>query len=115
LTRLDVISEIVTRIARQEILPRFKNLKDEDIRAKSPGDLVTVADIETEKALSEELNRLFPNAIVGGEETIAHKPDLLQTVISAEQAFLIDPVDGTNNFIKGDHRFALMLTELRKG
>ncbi|PCI43919.1 MAG: inositol monophosphatase [Alphaproteobacteria bacterium] len=112
---LERISEIVIRLAREKILPRFKNLAEGDISAKSPGDLVTIADIETEQALSEELLAMFPAAVVAGEEVIAAKPDLLQGVITAEQGFLIDPVDGTNNFVKGDQKFALMLTELRKG
>ncbi|MBL4802544.1 MAG: inositol monophosphatase [Emcibacter sp.] len=112
---IDHISEIIIRVAKQEILPRFKNLSQEDIMAKSPGDMVSIADIETEKVLSKELNRLFPEALVAGEETIAHNPALLKAAISAAHSFLIDPVDGTNNFIKGDEKFALMLTELRHG
>lgn len=112
---IDRISEIVIGTAKREILPRFRNLREEDITAKSPGDMVTIADLAAEKALSEELNRLFPKAIVSGEESIAKEPNLLQDVINSEQAFLIDPVDGTNNFIKGDSAFALMLTELRRG
>lgn len=112
---IEGISEIIIRIAKREILPRFKNLAEQDITEKSPGDMVTVADIETEKFLSAELKELFPKAVVAGEEAIAKDPTRLQAAITAEQAFLIDPVDGTNNFVKGDHRFALMLTELRKG
>lgn len=110
----DAIGELVKHIAQQEILPRFKNLQAEDITEKSLGELVSIADTETERALSCELKKLFPSAIIGGEETIAKTPDLLQDIISADRAFLIDPVDGTNNFIKGNERFALMMTELRK-
>lgn len=109
------ITDLVRHIARQEILPRFKNLEVDDINAKSPGDLVTIADIEAEKALTAALLNICPQAVVAGEESIAETPDLLDAVIAAEQGFLIDPVDGTNNFVKGDDRFALMLTELRRG
>ena len=112
---IDRISEMIIRVAQQEILPRFKNLSRKDVMAKSPGDMVSIADIAAEKALSLELNKLFPMALVAGEESIADEPELLKAAISAEQAFLIDPVDGTNNFIKGDDKFALMLTELRQG
>lgn len=113
--QIDQISAMVKRTAKQEILPRFRNLQDGDISAKSPGDMVSIADTEAEKALSRELNRLMPSAIVGGEEIIAEQPELLEEIKTAELAFLIDPVDGTNNFIKGDVRFALMLTALRQG
>lgn len=115
MTNIEMISEMIIRVAKQEILPRFKNLEDADISTKSPGDLVTIADLQTEKVLTAELKELFPGAVIGGEEGIAKKPELLRAVITAEQGFLIDPVDGTNNFVKGDQRFALMLTELCKG
>lgn len=112
---MDKISDLVLDIAKAEILPRFKNLKPTEISLKSAGDRVSIADTEAEKALSKELRRLFPAAIIAGEETIAEKPALLQDIITAPQAFLIDPLDGTNNFIKGDENFALMLTQLCRG
>ena len=112
---IDKISDIIIDIAQHEILPRFKNLKAEEITAKSSGDMVSIADIETEMALIKVLNQMFPTALVAGEESIAKNSALLPAVISAPRAFLIDPVDGTNNFIKGDPRFALMVTELQKG
>ncbi|NOZ66293.1 MAG: inositol monophosphatase [Alphaproteobacteria bacterium] len=112
---MDQISSFIIEVAEQEILPRFGNLVQGDITAKSPGDMVSVADIEAEKSLSEKLGKLCPGALIAGEETIADNPGLLIAAISADRAFLIDPVDGTNNFIKGDERFALMLTEMRKG
>ncbi len=111
---IDNIGEIVIRVAKQEIMPRFKNLAQADITAKSKGELVTIADIAAENALSKKLLQLFPKAIIGGEESIAKTPALLKAVISADHAFLIDPVDGTNNFIKDDKRFSVMMTELRK-
>ncbi len=111
---IEAIGELIKHIAQQEILPRFKNLQAEDIIEKSLGELVSIADTETEKALSCALKERFPSAIIGGEESIAKAPSLLNDIISADRAFLIDPVDGTNNFIKGDDRFALMMTELRQ-
>lgn len=112
---IDQICEIIIEVSKQEILPRFRNLRSEEITEKSPGDMVSIADIEVEKTLSRELNRIFPTAIIAGEEAIATNPELLNAAIFAEHAFLIDPIDGTNNFIKGDEKFALMLTELRNG
>ncbi len=112
---IDVISDLVITIAKEEILPRFKKLAAADITAKSPGDMVSVADTETETALTRALNRLCPAAVVSGEEMIAKNPQIMKKIIAANQAFLIDPIDGTNNFIKGDQRFALMLTHLHYG
>ncbi|WP_417623596.1 inositol monophosphatase family protein [Paremcibacter congregatus] len=111
----DIIGELVIDVAKSEIVPRYNNLKEADIAAKSPGDMVTIADLAAEKALTRALKREYPTAIIGGEESISEAPNLLAEITTADHAFLIDPVDGTNNFIKGDPRFALMLTELRKG
>jgi len=112
---IERITDLIVDIAKTEILPRFNKLKPEDITAKSPGDMVTIADTETEKALTQELSRLYPAADIAGEESIAKNPDSLRHIITSDQAFLIDPIDGTNNFIKGDEKFAVMLTQLRQG
>jgi len=112
---MDIIADIIRQVAAQEIMPRFKNLTEGDISAKSPGDMVTVADLAAEKALTKEVLRLYPEAMVCGEESIAQNPALLEAAIVADRAFLIDPIDGTNNFITGDTRFAVMLVELHKG
>lgn len=111
---MDQISSFIVEVAEQEILPRFGNLSQSDITAKSPGDMVSVADIEAEKSLSAKLSNLYPHALIAGEESIAENPGLLNAAISADRAFLIDPIDGTNNFIKGDVRFAVMVTEMHK-
>jgi len=112
---IDRISDLITDIAKTEILPRFKKLRPEDIKLKAPGDRVSIADTETEKLLIRELSGFFPAAVIGGEESIATNPNLSGKITTADHAFLIDPIDGTNNFIKGDPRFAVMLTELRRG
>ncbi|MCF6214659.1 MAG: hypothetical protein L3J58_00630 [Emcibacter sp.] len=109
------ITDLIVDIAKTEILPRFNQLRPQDITAKSPGDMVTIADTRAEKALTQELSRLYPAADIAGEESIAKNPDSLRKIITSDQAFLIDPIDGTNNFIKGDEKFAVMLTQLRQG
>lgn len=110
------ITDVMKKVAAQEILPRFKRLKNTDIQTKSsPTDMVTIADIETEKSLSSHLKEIFPAAIIGGEESIADNPELENKILNADIGFLIDPIDGTNNFIKGNERFAMMLVALEKG
>ncbi|NOZ43043.1 MAG: inositol monophosphatase, partial [Alphaproteobacteria bacterium] len=112
---LDLVHDIIIQVAQEKVLPRFNNLQAGEVTAKSPGDMVSIADIEAEIALTAALTRLFPEAVVGGEESIAERPALLAAVSAADRAFLIDPVDGTNNFIRGDDKFALMVVELRAG
>jgi len=112
---IEKIAQIITDVAQEEILSRYQKLSEADIQVKKAGDLVTSADIETEKKLSARLKKLYPAAVLAGEESIAENSGLLEEVITADEAFLIDPVDGTNNFIKNNPRFAVMMVALRKG
>jgi fructose-1,6-bisphosphatase/inositol monophosphatase family enzyme len=60
--RIDVarVAETIRAVAAEEIVPRFRTLAAGDIREKKPGDLVTVADEATERALDRRLRDLCP-------------------------------------------------------
>ena len=108
--------QIVRRAARAEILPRFRNLTEGQISAKSgPADLVTEADTAAEAMIARAILRLFPNATVLGEETASHDPKSREKAASAELAFIIDPVDGTWNFAHGVPLFGVILAATRFG
>ncbi|WP_138380039.1 inositol monophosphatase family protein [Luteithermobacter gelatinilyticus] len=113
------IAQDIREISHQEILTRYRRLESHEIQDKSPGessgDLVTSADLETEKHLSRRLRARYPSAVIAGEESISRNPELLRQIVQADLAFLIDPVDGTKNFVQGNPRFALMMAALKKG
>jgi fructose-1,6-bisphosphatase/inositol monophosphatase family enzyme len=113
--KIDEISALIKQVADAEILSRFRNLKETEVHFKEPGEFVTSADIAAEKALSVGLKEFYPNAIVTGEEDIADNPEKLTELLNSDCGFLIDPIDGTNNFIKGNERFAVMIVALQKG
>lgn len=113
--RVDDICSIMKRVSDVEIMSRFRNLKETEVHFKEPGEFVTAADIGSEKMLSKELQELYPYAVITGEEDIAVNPTKLQELLDSECGFLIDPIDGTNNFIKGNERFAVMVTALQHG
>jgi fructose-1,6-bisphosphatase/inositol monophosphatase family enzyme len=106
---IDKVSAYVREAARAHILPRFERLAASDVREKSPGDLVTVADLETEQALTPLLRDLMPGSLVVGEEATAADPSLLRNLEGEGRAWLIDPVDGTANFAAGLPLFAVMV------
>jgi fructose-1,6-bisphosphatase/inositol monophosphatase family enzyme len=107
---------LVRAVAAREILPRFRNLASGDIRAKrSPRDLVTIADEEAELRLSEGLTRLLPGSVVVGEEAADADPAVLARLAGRAPVWLIDPVDGTNNFINGNPRFAVLVALCQDG
>ena len=96
------LAEILKSAAQAEILPRFRNLSATDIRFKtSIHDVVTDADLAAEAMIEAELLKLFPHAVIIGEEAASKDPSLLDRISDAELAFLIDPVDGTRNFASG--------------
>ena len=97
------------------ILPRWRSLSDDQVEEKAPGDLVTVADRESEEFIAAELRSAYPEAFVLGEEDYATDPGVLERFRRADHAFTIDPIDGTANFVRGTKDFAVMVAELRAG
>ncbi len=69
----------------------------ETIEWKSPGDPVTVADREASDLIVRELEGLFPDDAILSEELPDHDARLTRS-----RVWMIDPMDGTREFI--DHR-----------
>lgn len=61
-------------------------------REKDAGELVTEADVVSERYLTEQLTKLLPGASVIGEELGSNKG-------STDYCWVIDPLDGTTNFV----------------
>lgn len=109
------VLDLMKHSADTVIRPRFRELSASDIHEKAPGDLVTVADRESEQVILEVLAREYPNALMVGEEATAADPTILDRIKTAEHAWTIDPIDGTRNFVNGDPNYAVMVGELRDG
>nr|WP_255575071.1 inositol monophosphatase family protein [Caldovatus aquaticus] len=102
--------------ARAEILPRFRRLAPEAVRAKSgPLDLVTDADEAAERRIEAGLAARFPGCLVVGEEAAAADPGVLARLRDADLAFVVDPVDGTANFAAGLPLFGCMAAAILRG
>ncbi len=112
----DGILELMQETAEQVINPRFRALEDGDITHKAgPWDLVTVADKEAEAYLTTRLQSAFPDAVVVGEESIFDEPEKRKLLPNADHAFIIDPIDGTRNFVRGRVQHGVMVSETRGG
>ena len=110
------VINLVRRAAKSEIMPRFQNLSSVDIMTKSrEDDLVTEADLASEAMISRGLARLFPSALILGEEAVAKNAKLRTVMAEHEFAFVIDPIDGTWNYAKGIPLFGVILSVLRFG
>jgi fructose-1,6-bisphosphatase/inositol monophosphatase family enzyme len=110
------LADLLARAADQEIMPRFRRLGGGDVQEKtSPADLVTVADVNAERVITNELSERFPGALILGEEAYERTPELLDGLASADLAFVIDPIDGTFNFASGEPLFGVMLAVVAAG
>ena len=74
-----------------------------------PYDLVSDADVEAEQRIAETLRREFPGHALLGEES------LQEGAIDAEHLWVIDPLDGTNNFAHRLPHFAVSIAYYRGG
>jgi fructose-1,6-bisphosphatase/inositol monophosphatase family enzyme len=110
------VAALLRDASRAEILPRFRRLAPEAVRAKSgPLDLVTEADEAAERVIEAGLRALFPGCVVVGEEGTAADSGLLTRLAGADLAFVVDPVDGTANFAAGVPLFGCMAAAFVKG
>ena len=113
---MEKVVAVIQETAAEIVLPRFKALTTEQIKEKSgPGDLVTIADIEAEEKLSKAFKQLVIGSEVVGEEVTSKKPDTIHLLSSAPLVWVIDPIDGTKNFTKGNHLFCVMVCLVRFG
>ncbi len=111
------VARIIRDVAQDKIVPRFRQLADSDIRAKTgPTDLVTIADEEAEIELTKYLPDLLPGSVVLGEEAVSSGA-VLRDIIGQKDTpvWIVDPVDGTNNFAHGNPVFGTMVCLVYKG
>jgi fructose-1,6-bisphosphatase/inositol monophosphatase family enzyme len=109
------VANYIRETARALILPRFRALGSGDVREKKPGDPVTIADTEAERELTRLLTELVPGTNVVGEESVAEDPSRLAWLSADAPAWIIDPVDGTSNFVRGNPGFAVIVALAQQG
>jgi len=110
----DRLIPIMSSIADEVIVPRFRALAEGEVDEKSPGELVTIADREAEIRLTEALTELLPVPVVG-EEAVETHPSLLNALANDGRCWLVDPLDGTANFVAGKETFAVMIALVEAG
>lgn len=84
---------------------------DGDICAKSgDANYVTVFDVKVQNYLISEITKVFPDAVFFAEEK-----DNDSCVLSSEHCFIIDPIDGTTNFIRNYKQSSISVAMFSKG
>jgi len=114
---MDWLAALLLDAGEAEIMPRFRNLGDGAVQQKtSAADLVTEADVNAERVITDALLEKFPDALVIGEEAVSENPALLEGWSKSDGlAFVVDPIDGTFNFASGVASFGVMLAVVSGG
>jgi fructose-1,6-bisphosphatase/inositol monophosphatase family enzyme len=110
----EAVSSALREAARALVVPSFRGSGPAEVSRKASGTLVTQIDRDVESRLSAIVTTLLPNAPVIGEEAVAVDPRLL-TQLGDEWVWLIDPLDGTANFVEGRKPITMMVALLYRG
>ena len=105
---LTVMTAAVRKAARS-LQRDYGELANLQVSQKAPGDYVTAADQKVDKVLREELAKVRPGYAFLTEETGAVPGT------DPEHRFIIDPIDGTMNFMHSVPFFAITIALERKG
>ena len=108
------VAAIMQDAANRAVMPRYQSLTADQIDAKAADDVVTIADKEAELILADGLAKLLPEAAIVGEEAAHAVPALLDRLGDA-LCWIIDPIDGTNNYAAGKPPFGLMVALSQAG
>jgi len=93
-----VAADIVQRYYRRGV----------EVRLKPDESPVTVADIETERAIRSIISERFPTHGFYGEETGS-------AALDAEYLWLVDPIDGTKAFVREYAMFSTQIALMHRG
>src|SRR5688572_10415604 len=80
-----------------------------DIREKQAADFVSEVDTGAETRIREVLDRLVPGASVVGEELSP------RASTSGDTVFVVDPLDGTTNFLHGFPSYSVSIAAMVEG
>jgi fructose-1,6-bisphosphatase/inositol monophosphatase family enzyme len=97
---------LLREVSQTIILPRYQKLAAHEITAKIADDVVTIADQESEDRLGEGLARMADLPVVGEEAAFAD-PAVFDRL--SGDCWIVDPLDGTRNFAKGQPPFGILV------
>jgi myo-inositol-1(or 4)-monophosphatase len=101
------IFEKAVRKAGKSLLRDFGEIENLQIQSKNLGDFVTSADLKTEKNLLETLQYYYPDATYITEES--------DKIKGSDEIIVIDPIDGTTNFIHGIPLVGIVVSRVFEG
>ena len=100
--KINLIAKLCMKASRS-LIRDFGEIENLQVSSKGPGDFVSSADKRTEKILIDELQKAHPDhGIVSEEYGIINGSNI-------SNRWIIDPIDGTMNFLNGIPQFAVSI------
>ncbi|MBQ1872718.1 MAG: inositol monophosphatase [Succinivibrionaceae bacterium] len=98
------------RSAGRLIVRNFENADTVQVSEKNKDDLVTNIDRECQRTIAETILHFYPDDRITGEENSANTANT-----DSEREWIVDPIDGTTNFVKGIPHVAVSIAVKFKG
>ena len=105
---INVMAKAADKAARS-LKRDFGEVSNLQVSSKGPGDFVSVADTKSERVIREELAKARPNFGFLMEESGASAGS------DPDHTWIVDPLDGTTNFLHGLPHFAISIALQAKG
>ena len=100
--QINIITKACMKASRS-LIRDFGEIENLQVSTKGPGDFVTSADKRAEKIIIEELQKAHSDyGIITEESGFINKSN-------TEKRWIIDPIDGTMNFMNGIPQFAISI------
>lgn len=110
-TILKELQPLIVQAAREELLPRFRQISHE---FKADGSMLTEADLAMQQRVQTELSSHWPEySFLAEEMTSQQQQSLLEN--NSSGLWCLDPLDGTSNFAMGIPFFAVSLALIQEG
>jgi myo-inositol-1(or 4)-monophosphatase len=91
-------------LAGEGLVRNFARVATLPISEKGPGDFVSSADIEAQRCITDVLSVAFPEY-----GFLLEEEDATRAVSRSDARFIVDPLDGTTNFLRGIPQFSVSI------
>ena len=95
--------EEIAGLGARELMRHWRSLAPHQVDEKARNDLVSAADLASEKAIIDAIRSRFPDHSILSEEAGQSTPT------ESGPTWIIDPLDGTTNFVHGIPQFAISI------
>ncbi|MEJ2583412.1 MAG: inositol monophosphatase family protein, partial [Acidobacteriota bacterium] len=95
--------EEIANLGATQLMPHWRSLSAGQVTEKARNDLVSAADLASEEAILSAVRARFPGHSILSEEAGSSTPS------ANAPTWIIDPLDGTTNFVHGIPQFAISI------